>query len=57
MMAVMATRDLSYPEDLELAGTCFDPSGRWIYAASTDSVVEWSLRDTDKRWWLDSSWR
>ncbi|KAF5359501.1 hypothetical protein D9756_003545 [Leucocoprinus leucothites] len=49
--------EISYRDDLDIAGTCFDPAGGCIYVASKESVVEWSLRDADKRWWLDQSWR
>lgn len=49
--------EIVYTEDLDLAGTCFDPTGGHIYVASTESVVEWSIRDADKRWWFDQSWR
>lgn len=50
------TRELVYPDNLEIAGMCFDPTGRYVYVGSTESHVEWSLRDVDKRWWADSSW-
>ncbi|KXN86090.1 hypothetical protein AN958_10566 [Leucoagaricus sp. SymC.cos] len=53
----LSATDLSYRDDLDIAGTCFDPFGGCIYVASKESVVEWSLRDADKRWWLDQSWR
>ncbi|KAG6879791.1 hypothetical protein C0992_011589 [Termitomyces sp. T32_za158] len=46
-----------YPEDLDIAGMCFDPSGRQVYVASKESVVEWSVRDAEKRWWAGSQWR
>ncbi|KAG6868181.1 hypothetical protein C0993_006476 [Termitomyces sp. T159_Od127] len=46
-----------YPEDLDIAGMCFDPSGRHVYVASTESVVEWSVRGAEKRWWAGSQWR
>jgi hypothetical protein len=49
--------EISYRDDLDIAGTCFDPSGRHIYVATKESLVEWSLRDADKRWWTDISWR
>ncbi|RDB29320.1 hypothetical protein Hypma_014894 [Hypsizygus marmoreus] len=47
---------MTYPEDLDIAGTCFDPSGRFIYVASTKSVAEWGVRGADKRWWSGSQW-
>ncbi|KNZ77526.1 hypothetical protein J132_05274 [Termitomyces sp. J132] len=46
-----------YSDDLDIAGTCFDPSGKYIYVASSSSVVEWSVRGTEKRWWAGSQWR
>jgi len=49
--------EIGYRDDLDIAGTCFDPTNGFIYVASEESVVEWSLRDADKRWWLESSWR
>lgn len=49
--------EITYTENLDLAGTCIDPTGGHIYVASSESVVEWSLRDADKRWWFDQSWR
>lgn len=49
--------EISYRDDLDIAGTCFDPSGRHIYVVTKESLVEWSLRDADKRWWTDRSWR
>ncbi|KAG7089279.1 hypothetical protein E1B28_010978 [Marasmius oreades] len=40
--------------DMDIAGTCFDPSGSRIYVATTESVSEWSVRGGEKRWWADS---
>lgn len=42
--------------NLDIAGVCFDPSGRWIYVATTESVSEWSIRGGEKRWWVDNGW-
>lgn len=42
--------------DLDLAGVCFDPSGAWVYAASTRGVAEWGVRDAEKRWWRGGEW-
>ncbi|KAF5374450.1 hypothetical protein D9615_009123 [Tricholomella constricta] len=47
---------VAYVDDLDIAGTCFDPSGKYIYVASTESVAEWSVRGADKRWWAGSQW-
>ncbi|KAJ3888464.1 hypothetical protein GG344DRAFT_53566 [Lentinula edodes] len=46
--------NLKYDPDLDIAGTCFDPTGGYIYAATTEGVVEWNVRGWDKRWWSDS---
>lgn len=42
--------------DMDLAGTCFDPSGGYVYVASTEGIAEWSVRGAEKRWWFDDSW-
>ncbi|KAJ3853600.1 WD40-repeat-containing domain protein [Lentinula lateritia] len=47
-------RNLKYNPDLDIAGTCFDPTGGYIYAATTEGVVEWNVKGWDKRWWSDS---
>jgi hypothetical protein len=44
------------PAHLDLAGTCFDPRGGWLYVASTTGIVEWRVRGSEKRWWSDSVW-
>ncbi|KAJ4468608.1 hypothetical protein C8J55DRAFT_524502 [Lentinula edodes] len=46
--------NLKYDPDLDIAGTCFDPTGGYIYAATTEGVAEWNVRGWDKRWWSDS---
>lgn len=43
-------------DDLDIAGTCFDPTGAYVYVATKHSVAEWSVRGADKQWWLDDSW-
>lgn len=48
--------DVEYVNDLDLAGVCFDPCGRRLYAASTSSVVEWSIRGSEKTWWSGGQW-
>ncbi|GLB40695.1 putative WD40 repeats [Lyophyllum shimeji] len=45
-----------YVEDLDIAGTCFDPRGRCVYVATTESVAEWSVRGAEKRWWAWGEW-
>ncbi|KAF9058965.1 hypothetical protein BDP27DRAFT_1372006 [Rhodocollybia butyracea] len=39
--------------DLDIAGTCFDPSGGYVYAATTEGIMEWNVRGSEKRWWVD----
>lgn len=43
-------------DDLDLAGMCFDPSGRSLYVASVDGIAEWAVKGAEKKWWLDSEW-
>ncbi|TFK36674.1 WD40-repeat-containing domain protein [Crucibulum laeve] len=33
--------------DLDLAGLCFDPSGEYVYVASTEGVAEWAVSIAD----------
>ncbi|KAF8895983.1 hypothetical protein BD779DRAFT_1493299 [Infundibulicybe gibba] len=47
---------VAFEDDLDLAGTCFDPSGHHVYVASTESVAEWSIQGAEKRWWNQSEW-
>ncbi|KAL4066864.1 hypothetical protein V8B97DRAFT_1949385 [Scleroderma yunnanense] len=42
--------------DYDIAGACFDPSGGFIYVATTDNISEWAVRGADKRWWGCSEW-
>ncbi|KAF9243530.1 hypothetical protein BU15DRAFT_59898 [Melanogaster broomeanus] len=42
--------------DRDIAGTCFDPHGGFIYVATTDSVSEWAVRGAEKRWWGCNAW-
>ncbi|KAF9223642.1 hypothetical protein BS17DRAFT_780992 [Gyrodon lividus] len=42
--------------DLDIAGTCFDPHGGFIYVATTGSVSEWAIRGAEKRWWGCNAW-
>jgi hypothetical protein len=44
------------PPHLDLAGTCFDPRGSWLYVASTSGIVEWGVRGGEKRWWAEAVW-
>ncbi|KAG5635719.1 hypothetical protein H0H81_010324, partial [Sphagnurus paluster] len=47
---------VTYIDDLNIAGTCFDPIGKHVYVATTESVAEWTVRSADKRWWAGSQW-
>lgn len=49
-------RTITPKEDSDLAGTCFDPTGAFIYVASVDGVAEWSVQGAEKRWWFGSEW-
>jgi hypothetical protein len=42
--------------DVDLAGTCFDPSGEYIYAASVRGISEWRVRGAEQTWWNDFTW-
>lgn len=42
--------------DQDLAGTCFDPSGEYIYVGATGGVAEWKVRGAEQRWWSEASW-
>jgi len=41
---------------LDLAGTCYDPTGGFIYVAAVTGVTEWSVLGAEKRWWVDNAW-
>jgi hypothetical protein len=43
-------------EDVDIAGTCFDPTGGFLYAATTGGVAEWTVRGSGKRWWGSGQW-
>ncbi|KAF9463940.1 WD40-repeat-containing domain protein [Collybia nuda] len=49
-------QEMGYEPDLDLAGTCFDPSGRYVYVGSKEAVVEWSVTGGDKQWWFGNGW-
>lgn len=44
-------------DDYDIAGTCFDPFGGFIYVATTHNISEWAVRGADKRWWGCSEWK
>lgn len=50
------TYTMVYLDDLDLAGTCFDPSGRFVYVGATEAVMEWGIRGSEKRWWSGTEW-
>lgn len=43
-------------EDADIAGTCFDPTGGFLYVATTAGVAEWAVRGSEKRWWGSGQW-
>jgi len=43
-------------DNLDLAGTCFDPTGSYIYVGSVKGVVEYRVRGAEKRWWKEPQW-
>ncbi|KAG6332767.1 hypothetical protein ID866_6323 [Astraeus odoratus] len=47
---------LAQDYDYDIAGTCFDPDGGFLYVATTDSISEWAVRGAEKRWWSYSEW-
>ncbi|KAK7682499.1 hypothetical protein QCA50_014299 [Cerrena zonata] len=55
---IRPTQDECTPKevDQDLAGICFDPSGRFVYVASTKGIAEWTVRGAEKSWWIDSAW-
>ncbi|KAI0091065.1 hypothetical protein BDY19DRAFT_991647 [Irpex rosettiformis] len=42
--------------EVDLAGVCFDPSGEYIYAASTRGISEWRVRGAEQTWWSEFVW-
>ena len=48
----------SLGEDVEvdIAGTCFDPSGEYIYVASVRDISEWKVRGAEQTWCSDFAW-
>jgi hypothetical protein len=52
----MGSGTVTTPAHLDLAGTCFDPRGAWLYVASTTGIVEWGVRGGEKRWWAEAVW-
>lgn len=42
--------------EVDIAGTCFDPSGEYIYVASTRGISEWKVRGAEQTWWSDFAW-
>ena len=54
--AIMGGGTVTTPAHLDLAGTCFDPHGAWLYVASTTGIAEWGVRGGEKRWWAEAVW-
>lgn len=36
---------------LDIAGVCFDPTGAYMYVATTDGITEWTVQGVERRWW------
>ncbi|TFK17511.1 hypothetical protein FA15DRAFT_604940 [Coprinopsis marcescibilis] len=32
-----------YDDELDIAGICFDPSGKWLYVGTSEGIVEWEV--------------
>ena len=41
--------------DQDLAGTCFDPSGEYIYVGAVGGIAEWKVRGAEQRWWSEAT--
>ncbi|EKM58586.1 uncharacterized protein PHACADRAFT_253043 [Phanerochaete carnosa HHB-10118-sp] len=41
--------------DQDLAGTCFDPSGEYIYVGAMGGIAEWKVRGAEQRWWSEAT--
>ena len=39
---------MTYVEHLDIAGTCFDPSGRFVYVGATEAVAEWGISNVQQ---------
>ncbi|KAF9021183.1 hypothetical protein BDZ89DRAFT_1071653 [Hymenopellis radicata] len=48
--------DSAGTDGLDIAGVCFDPTGGYVYVATTESVAEWSISGAEKRWWIEDGW-
>jgi len=48
-----ATGDVEIDQDL--AGTCFDPSGEYIYVGAVGGISEWKVRGAEQRWWSEAT--
>ena len=42
--------------EVDIAGVCFDPSGEYIYAASTRGISEWRVQGAEQTWWSEFVW-
>lgn len=42
--------------EVDIAGTCFDPSGEYIYVGSVRDISEWKVRGAEQTWWSDFAW-
>jgi len=46
----------STEDTLDLAGTCFDPTGSYIYVGSVKGIVEYKCRGAEKQWYTSTQW-
>ncbi|KAF7976957.1 hypothetical protein HWV62_5016 [Athelia sp. TMB] len=42
--------------EADLAGLCVDPTGGFVYVASTAGIAEWEVRGREERWWRGGEW-
>lgn len=41
---------------LDIAGVCFDPTGAYMYVATTEGITEWAVQGSSQRWWSSSGY-
>ena len=50
-------RDLIEQIDaVDIAGVCFDPTGAYMYVATTEGITEWTVQGSSQRWWSSSGY-
>lgn len=43
-------------DPLDVAGACFDPTGAYLYVATSDGLTEWTVQGATQRWWSSSGY-